>query len=1433
MSPQRSLEKVIRDYEEILVASMLFRLTHYLVDLMHTSFKLGLGFCLVLLQLASNLSVLHAQSVDPATSLAVKFKFNHLTIDDGLSQNLVYSIFQDSKGFLWFGTKDGLNCYDGYRFKVFKHDPYDSTTLADNDLVYSIFEDHAGRIWVGTRSLNLFDRNTETVRRFVNDPDNPNSLIPGPIRAIAEDQDGALWLGSSGGGICRVSLRPVSQAGNNAIRVPNGEGYEQVIVEFSRFVHTPGDPASLHHNSVRDLIVDRHNRLWIAGNNWIDVLDPETVRKGAVVFRHHPLPLDRPTDVIAVYEDHNGTIWVGGSHELFKVVEKAGQPLRFESFPFAVSGGNNWTNDIAEDSDGRLWIATGTHLSIFDPKTEQHLPVHHYPNDPTTLSNPGVLAVLRDRSGNMWIGTAGNGIDIYIPRNNRMYHYQGNSEVFHSASISPRTLIETPDGHLWFVDTAGNVYELDQVTGAVTRHLKGSTATFFVRTMIRDRHGSFWLAANEGLVYYNPRTKRVVHYSFFAWQVLEGKDGSIWAATQSGVARYDRTTGIWRRYTFPRSANLPGGDVTRFAIYQDSAGVLWLGGDAGLIGFDPELKTVQRYLNDPHDPQSLSSDVIYSILPDPLRPNRYLWLGTKGGGLNRFDMQNKTFQHFTEKDGLSNNVVYGVLPDNQGNLWMSTNHGLCRIRLSSDSLAIANDPTGMGIVAVKNFDVSDGLQSNEFNYHSFCKGSSGRLYFGGINGITSFAPQQIRDNRYRPPVVITDFLLAYKRVDHRQPGAPLSQAISETKEITLSYKQNALSFEFAALDFTAPRKNQYAYKMEGVDDDWLYSGNEHRANYLNLSPGKYVFRVKGSNNDGVWNEAGTSIKITILPPWWQTWWAYTVYGLLFVAILYGIRRYELNRIRLKDQLKMKHFETDKLKELDQMRSRFFANISHEFRTPLTLILGQIENLRTEIGSPSQRKKLDMAIRHARRLRELINQLLDVAKLEAGKMPIRVQLANIVPFLKKLFASFESLAAKKKLGVRFYAERDRIEVYFEPEKLEKIFTNLVSNAIKFTPEGGEVSVRVRVPEIDSKAEWVEIEVRDSGIGIPEDRLPYIFNRFYQVASGNTRNYEGTGIGLALVKELVELHSGEIQVTSKVGMGTVFKVKLPLGRKHYSDEQITGVVKSISEPVTTSKSKPTLSAEGDRSASNQRIILIVEDNPDMRQYINENLQETYTIVEAIDGAQGFEMAKDLVPDLIISDVMMPNIDGYELARRIRSHELTSHIPIVMLTAKAAEEERLEGLETGVDAYLIKPFSIRELQVRVRKLIEMRQKLLEPRKQPLKITASEVAVTPVDEQFLERLQQVVEENMEDEGFQVGELCRKVGIGERQLYRKLKALLGCTPAAYIRQIRLDRAKQLLEKGAGTVSEVTFMVGYGNTSAFARAFRETFGQAPSKFLKK
>ncbi len=718
----------------------------------------------------------------------------------------------------------------------------------------------------------------------------------------------------------------------------------------------------------------------------------------------------------------------------------------------------------------------------------------------------------------------------------------------------------------------------------------------------------------------------------------------------------------------------------------------------------------------------------------------------------------------------------------------------------------------------------------------------GVRWFGGTQGLIRYDSRNTFNHAAPYPALIRQVVAGADSLVYGGTATALVPALN------LDYASHNLRFEYAATSYEDAERLRFQTLLEGFDPQWSAWTDQTAKEYTNLPEGDYTFRVRAQN---IYEQVSTeaTYRFRIAPPWHRTWWAYGIYVLGGVLLLLGAARVQRQRLlkkeqekarqreealRLKNELHIKQIEAASLRELDEMRSSFFANITHEFRTPLTLILGQIETLQEELTNEHHAKRLDMAMRHTSRLQQLINQLLDVAKLEAGKMSLRAQKANIVPFLRRLSGAFESLAARRQLGLRFFAEHDPIEVYYEPEKLEKIYVNLVSNALKFTPDGGEVSTRVRRASHNGAA-YVEIEVRDSGIGIPDDELPHIFDRFYQVASGTTRDYEGTGIGLALTKDLVELHGGHIDVNSKEGLGTVVTVSLPLGTDHLSDGQVVPMA-SAPEPAPasqTDEAPAALSSPDAQPDTDQPILLVVEDNADMRAYICEHLQASYHVLEAADGAQGFALAKEVVPDLIISDVMMPQVDGYALAQQLRADEVTSHIPIVMLTAKGTEGEKLQGLESGVDAYLTKPFSSRELKVRVRKLIEMRQQLLNAAPLSQRITSSAVAVTPLDEVFIQRLQTIVEDHLAEEDFQVEALCSALGVSERQLYRKLKALLDCTPAAYIRSVRLDRAKQLLEQKAGTVSEITFAVGYSNTSSFARAFREAYGMAPSELLKK
>ena len=708
------------------------------------------------------------------------------------------------------------------------------------------------------------------------------------------------------------------------------------------------------------------------------------------------------------------------------------------------------------------------------------------------------------------------------------------------------------------------------------------------------------------------------------------------------------------------------------------------------------------------------------------------------------------------------------------------------------------------------------------------------MFFGGINGLNYFYPDKIIDNPHPPEIVLTNFKLGDRYISNKSDYSTLQKTISETEQIILTYDEDVITFEFAALDYSAPTKNCYAYKLENFNKDWINSGTAHTATYTHLPPGKYIFRVKGTNNDGIWNEKGVALTLIITPPWWGTWWAYILYGLLFLSGLYLIRHYELNRLNLKNQLKLEKVETDTLRNLDNLKSQFFANISHEFRTPLTLILGQVENVMSSNINTKEKGKLQVANRNARRLLNLINQLLDLSKLEAGSMELNAEQHNIISFLKSLFYSFESLADSKKINLKFESEVANIPMLFDPDKMEKIICNLISNACKFTSENGVIKLTVNIV-----SPFLEITVKDTGIGIPKDRLSHIFNRFYQVDSSTTREYEGTGIGLALTKELVELHKGQISVNSKEGEGTEFIIFLPYGDLKTDNNQSIKISDdnfSFDENLKVSESSMTglLSIEKHPESFTQQkeIILIVEDNSDVRAYIREQLEIDYMVIEACDGEIGITIAQNEIPDLIITDVMMPKMDGYLFSKQIRKNEKTSHIPIIMLTAKAGLDDKIEGLETGVDAYLTKPFSAKELKVRVKNLIYQRQQLRKRFSKATILKPSEVSTISTDQAFLERTIKIIEAHFEDEQFAVERLADEMNMSVSQLNRKLNALVDQPPGQLIRSLRLQRAADLLKQNTGTVAEICYKVGFNDQAYFSRAFKKQFGCSPSDYKK-
>ena len=1369
-----------------------------------------------------------------ATPLAAQERvaFRHLTIADGLSQNAVSGLVQDHRGFMWFATKDGLNRYDGYQFVVFRHDPFDSTSISDSE-TNIVFEDSRGRLWVGTRSggLNRFDRIHE---RF-------SVVKAGPthdITAIAEDTSGAIWVSSAGEGLFRLTVN----------------GKDEVTV--ARFVHSPADPSSLSADRVNAVFVDRRGVLWVGTDAGLDRGEPSGGT--GVEFTHVTTQSKTPfalvdTVVTALSEDSQGRLWIGSVTGV-SAVDTARTSVRHYYHRYRTYRyGWGLAISIAEDRSGKLWVSTASELMRFDPSTGTFEYFRHDSQNPESVNSDIPTRVYRDRSDVIWVGTNGFGINTYDPKANRFQTFRRPQNwPSRLSGFSVYTLFEDHSGTLWI--DAGLLYRWNRATGkfrsfetsSIRPNDFGNTGVWAI---VEDPPGALWAAAYTGLFHYEIATGRSRQYRYDAadstglpeqavYDVFRDRDGVIWAVTENFLVRLvDAERGRFERFPLKERP------TTRVWIFpstiQDSTGALWIGSDQGLARFDPKTRTFRRYRHDPRQPASLSHDAIRWIQPDPREPNRVLWIATAGGGLNRFDIEAETFTRFSERDGLPNDVVYAILPDSGGRLWLSTNKGLSRF-----------DPTTRQF---RNYDANDGLQSNEFNSGAAFRSRSGEMFFGGLYGFNYFRPETIRDNSHIPEVAITGFRRGNRYETVRDSLTVLRTAISEADTLWLSYRDAVLTFEFAALEYSAPAKNRYAYRMLGFNDEWFESGAVRAATYTNLPPGHYTFQVRASNNDGVWNEQGASLVILIAPPWWRTWWAYALYAALALAGLYGARRYEMNRLRLKNRLEIEQLEAAQLRELDHARSRLFANVSHEFRTPLTLTMGPLDDLRAGLHgplSPAALEQVDLARRNAGRVLDLINEILALARAESGRETVHARRVDLGAFVGSVARTFVPLAERKAIAYDIQSPPDDVIVYADPDHLDRALSNLLSNAFKFTPDGG--AVRVTVASDESSA---RITVRDSGAGIPAADLALIFDRFHRARTAGAQ--PGTGIGLALAKELIALHGGTIAVDSEEGFGSTFTITLRKGYAHLSPEQVIEdgpVIASASPhpgpppefvaPASPMQDVPNVRADTEKvrhglSIPDSRFpipdnddittVLVVDDNAEVRAYVARHLVPRYRVLQAVNGEEGIAMARQHLPDLVLSDVMMPVTDGFALCRALKSDPETAFLPVILLTARADAEDKLTGLTEQADDYLTKPFDVRELLARIANIIAMRRRLRDRfAGAPLTIHSAPVDVAPADRRFLDLVRAAIEAHLGDEQFTVERLASEVAQSRGNLHRRLRELIGESPSDLIRRMRLERAAAMLEAGAGGVGEVAYAVGFKSVAHFSNAFHELHGVRPS-----
>ncbi len=1325
-------------------------------------------------------------------------RFRHISVEDGLSSSQVTSIVQDKKGFMWFGTWKGLNRYDGYEFKVFRHYPKDSLSLSDGG-IFAMLSGRDGVVWVGTSTgLDKFDGATETFVHYVfENKDTSIRLQNNNVFALCEDRAGNIWSGCRYGLHC---LNPVSGT-------------------IKSFANIPGNPLSLSHNFVTSICQSKDGAIWAGTLNGLNRIDPATgtCRR----FLANPNDPRSPTNIsnnriYKIVEREAGVLQIVTSAGIDIYDTRSSSPVfrhePSESFPTLV-----------DSRDGSLWFVTKSGLRHqFRNDTTQFEEFRHSSSNPDGLCSNNINKLCQDREGNIWIGTD-NGLSLLTPDAFQFRHFKNDPDDRNSLSHNVvLSVIEGRDGAVWLGTMGGGLNRLDPKTGNVHRYpfdemdSPRSTNGGNVFRVVEDYTGVIWVGMmNLGLDRLDRKSGIFSHkkwgdirdmVSFF----YEDKGRVLWIGHQGGVSRFDRPSGNFEFSHYAPEAKGKGGLGVVTGILEDHTGAWWVSSNGYYLNrFDPKTMQYKRYLPDPKNPGSIRSDNIQAIYEDR---KGQLWVAALNG-LDLFDRKTETFTHFGLEDGLPDLVIGHLLEDGAGRLWMATGKGITWY----------NDETK----TFHNYDKTDGLSSNE-SWDFIKSPSTGAFLLATADGLTIFHPDSLRQNQVAPPVVFTKLT----RYDNSKNLEIEEKGILEKTEIALSHSDDILTFEFAALSFRKTSKNQYAYQLEGFNDQWIPLGTKREITFTNLAPGTYTLRVKGSNGDGIWNEEGASLNITITPPWWKRWWAYLIYTALIVSGLYGFYRFQLDRT-------LEHAENTRLKELDTFKTRLYTNITHEFRTPLTVISGMADQILEqptewlEAGSRLIKRNSDQLLR-------LVNQLLELSKLESGHMPLHLVRADVVAFLKYVVESFHSLAESKNIQLEMHGEMPELVMDFDDEKLGQIASNLLSNAIKFTPPGGSVKLEIGELAGEQIPQFL-ISVSDTGIGIAPEKLPFIFDRFYQVDDGESAHAIGTGIGLTLTRELVKLLGGDISVQSKLAKGTVFEVKLPLSSAGAIDGQsLSNRQFRAHEPeAAIFQKEPTSTISSDAPLAKnteQPILLLIEDNPDVVRYLVAILEKDYQLDIARNGREGVEKAFETVPDIIISDVMMPEMNGIEVCQVLKNDVRSSHIPIVLLTAKADTASKIEGLEHGADAYLAKPFEKEELLVWVKKLLEIRLKL---QQHYLSLATVAIADLPLqrasesENAFLQKAKTTVETHLNDTQFDLAHFSRALAMSQSQLHRKLVALTGLSPNRFMRHIRLKKGQTMLLESDKSVSSIAYDTGFSDPAYFIRAFRKEFGETPLGYKKK
>ena len=1335
------------------------------------------------------------------------FPFAGLDIQAGLSDNHVNAIFKDSRGYLWFGTWSGLNRYDGYSFKVFRHDDGDPASLSDGNVLH-IFEGPEDKLYIATTGgINIYDPLTE---RFIPGMDSflQARHLPryGLVRIVHRKDDRYYFIYSDSGilrydpGRGGVRVRPVRRGGG-----PAGGGIVDAALDTSGGLW---------------LTYDNHllERIDLAGNKVVmstDILQ----RKGSVIPYGYKL-----------FIDSRDKLWLfqaGSLSGLWEFDQHTGELTHFSQDSGKARLSSDIVNDVTEDDKGLIWI--GTDQGGLDLLDRAKLTVRclQHSDEERSIAENVITTLYKDNTGTIWLGTFKNGISYYQRNMLRFPLYK--RQPGQPASLpynDVNCFAEDGKRNIWIGTNGGGLIYFDRVKNTFTRcrhdeRDPNSLSRDVVVSLAIGHDGRLWIGTYQGgLDCYDGR--KFIHYRhrdadpsslsddrIFA--LKEDANDDLWVGTMaSGLDRLDKTSGKFFHSNVSEPYSLHSNYIS--SLVQDSAGNLWVG---TLFGINVLVRSTGKYRYFTSENDRLSDNMVHGMMCDH---NGNMWVATRQG-LNVMAPGQDTFQVFHVKDGLPSNTIQSILEDRDHYLWVSTSGGISKIAVSEDR--------GRCRIKCMNFDEYDGLQGREFNEYAALRTREGELLFGGANGFNLFRPELIGRDEHVPPVVLTGLELYNKEV-------PLPSSLLTARKLVLSYDENNFTLEFAALGYINARKNQYRYQLSGFDKDWIGTdGRNRRATYTNIDPGDYDFRVVASNSDGVWNDKGITIRIVVKPPFWKTGIAYFVYVLIILSALYAGRMQIIRRAKARFALAEERREAMRVHELDRMKIKFFTNLSHEFRTPLSLILSPVDKLIRELNDAGRRQLAMTIERNAKRLLHLVNQLLDLRKMEVNELKLNIHRGDIAAFIRATVDSFTDLADERSIDLTYETQLEHLPALFDKDKIERIIFNLLSNAFKFTSTGGSVDVRLTVAARDEKGVLLELKVKDSGIGIAADLQGKIFESFFQGESpGHIRN-QGTGIGLAITREFVEMHGGSIRVDSVPDKGSCFTVLLPVTVLPESSLDLPSpVVQEDGESTAKAGELPVQpllpSAGGERRFK----ILLVEDDDDFRFYLKDNLAALFIILEAVNGREGWQKALAEQPDLVVSDVNMPLMDGLELSRKIKGDERVRHIPIILLTALSGEQDQLRALGLGVNDYISKPFNVEILISRIRNLLEFRGAVEEIFKKRIHIEPGEVEAGPeeTEEDFIRQAVEVLEKNIANADFSVDEWSRELGMSRTTLYKRILSATGSTPIGFIRNFRMKRAAQLLEKTRHNVAEVAYMVGFNNPKYFARYFKEVYGKLPSAY---